>query len=76
MTLSATGPAQPGVDVGGALSFEWTSGTNFGISRRGSDPKANYKPLYRLQKPRFKFWERIIGHRGEGEVHNDDMVDK
>jgi hypothetical protein len=74
LTLSATGPALPGVDIGGTVGFRWLSEGASGTFRRGGDPKANYKPLYKLQKPRPTFWEWINGHRGE--VGNGDMVDR
>jgi hypothetical protein len=73
-TLSATGPALPDVDIGGAVGFRWLSEGASGTFRRGGDLKANYKPLYKLQKPRPTVWEWINGHRGG--AGNSYMVDR
>jgi hypothetical protein len=40
LTLSATGPALPGVDIGGTVGFRWLSEGASGTFRRGGDPKA------------------------------------
>jgi hypothetical protein len=68
--LKATGPVAPGVDAGGAVSFAWSSEAAYGLSREGCDPTAKYMPLYRLKKPRPKFWEWPFGHRGNEISHN------
>jgi hypothetical protein len=68
--LKATGPVAPGVDAGGAASFAWSSEGAYGLSREGCDPTAKYMPLYRLKKPRPKFWEWPFGHRGN-EIHHN-----
>ncbi|OAX37728.1 hypothetical protein K503DRAFT_801028 [Rhizopogon vinicolor AM-OR11-026] len=74
VSLSSNASVAPAVDVGGEFSFNLSSEAFSGIFRKGGDPKANYRPLYRLQKPPPKFWERLLGRRGE--VHDDDMVEK
>ncbi|KAG1758884.1 hypothetical protein EDD22DRAFT_783337 [Suillus occidentalis] len=63
VTLRATRPISPAVNAGGAVDFIWSSEAAYGLSRHGSDPTAKYMPLYRLKRPRPKFWEWPFGHR-------------
>ncbi|OJA10346.1 hypothetical protein AZE42_11946, partial [Rhizopogon vesiculosus] len=74
VSLSGNTSVEPAVDAGGEFSFNISSEAFSGLLRKGGDPKANYIPLYRLQKPRPKFWERLLGCCEE--VHDDDMVEK
>ncbi|KAG1722052.1 hypothetical protein EDB19DRAFT_2044170 [Suillus lakei] len=70
VALTAAGPVAPGVDAGGAASYTWSSEAAYGLFREGCDPTARYMPLYRLKKPRPKFWELPFGHRGN-EISNN-----
>lgn len=69
MTLKATGPIGPAVNAG----FTWTSENISGIYRAGSDSAAKYMPLYRLKKPRTKFWWPL-SQRGNEPI--DDTIPK
>ncbi|KAG1729790.1 hypothetical protein EDB19DRAFT_1641684 [Suillus lakei] len=55
VTLRATGPL--------AVDFTWSSEAAYGLFRQGCDPTATYMPLYRLKRPRPKFWELPFGYR-------------
>ncbi|KAG2117713.1 hypothetical protein DEU56DRAFT_158169 [Suillus clintonianus] len=74
VTLQATGPVTPLVSAGGGAGFTWSSEAAYGLSRQGSDSTAKYVPLYRLKKPRAKFWEWPFGHRGNEK--SDDVIDR
>ncbi|KAG1724855.1 hypothetical protein EDB19DRAFT_1915332 [Suillus lakei] len=74
VTLTATGPVTPVVNAGGAAGFTWSSEAAYGLSRQGCDLAAKYMPLYRLKKPRAKFWEWPFGHRGNEK--NDDAINR
>lgn len=73
VSLKTTGPVLPAVDAGGAAGFTWSAETVCGLYREGSDSTAKYMPLYRLKKPRHKFW-LPFGQRGDQPI--DDAIDK
>ncbi|KAG1724595.1 hypothetical protein EDB19DRAFT_1644489 [Suillus lakei] len=74
VTLKATGPVTPAINAGGAAGFTWFSEATYGLSHQGSASTAKYVPLYRLKKPRAKFWEWPFGQRGNEQ--NDDAIDR
>lgn len=74
VTLKAVGPVAPLVNAGGAASFTWSSEAAYGLSRQGCDPASQYMPLYRLKKPRTKFWEWLGA--GRGDEKSDDAIDR
>jgi hypothetical protein len=61
VTLTADAPITSGVDVGGAVGFEWSSEGHSGIFGTGGDPKAKYMPLYKLQRPPVRFLDQTFG---------------
>ncbi|KAG2151071.1 uncharacterized protein EDB93DRAFT_1249563 [Suillus bovinus] len=65
VTLNTTGPS--------ASAFTWCAETTYGLYREGSNPTTNYMPLYRLKKPRSKFWW-LVGQRGDEII--DDSIPK
>ncbi|KAG1852135.1 hypothetical protein DFJ58DRAFT_791687 [Suillus subalutaceus] len=73
VTLQATGPIAPAVNAGGAAGFTWSAETICGLYREGSNSTAKYMPLYRLKKPRHKFW-LPLSQRGNEKI--DDGIDK
>ncbi|KAG1807101.1 uncharacterized protein BJ212DRAFT_1387950 [Suillus subaureus] len=73
VTLKATGPVTPAVNAGGAASFTWSSETFCGLYREGSDSTTKYMPLYRLKKPRHRFW-LLPSQRGDEQT--DDAIDR
>ncbi|KAG2160196.1 uncharacterized protein EDB93DRAFT_1244938 [Suillus bovinus] len=73
VTLQANGPIVPVVDVGGATSFTWSSGTNHGVYREGSKSGAKYMPIYKLKEPRSKFW---VPPSERGNEKIDDSIEK
>ncbi|KAG1726138.1 hypothetical protein EDB19DRAFT_2043071 [Suillus lakei] len=66
-SVTLTGPVTPPVNVGGAAVYTWSSEA---ACRAGGNPAAKYMPLYKLKKPRPKFWELPFGHRGN-EISNN-----
>ncbi|KAG1732678.1 uncharacterized protein EDB91DRAFT_1251721 [Suillus paluster] len=74
VTLKANAPVAPAVTAGGTASFTWVSEASYGMSRQGSDPAARYMPLYRLKKPRSKFWVWPLTHRGD--ENDDDPIER
>ncbi|KAG1783391.1 hypothetical protein EV702DRAFT_959471 [Suillus placidus] len=74
VTLQALGPVTPFINAGGSASFSWSSEAAHGLYRQGCDPAVKYMPLYRLKKPRPKFWELPFGHRGDEK--SDDAIDR
>ncbi|KAG1736964.1 hypothetical protein EDB19DRAFT_1909972 [Suillus lakei] len=70
MYNQTAGPITPTVNAGGAASYTWSSEATYVLSHEGCDPTAKYMPLYRLKKPRPKFWELPFGHRGN-EISNN-----
>ncbi|KAG1856752.1 hypothetical protein F4604DRAFT_1590256 [Suillus subluteus] len=73
VTLQATGPVAPAVNAGGAAGFTWSAETFCGLYCEGSNSTAKYMPLYRLKKPRHKFW-LPLNQRGNEKI--DDGIDK
>ncbi|KAG1852136.1 hypothetical protein DFJ58DRAFT_791694 [Suillus subalutaceus] len=73
VTLKATGPVVPAVNAGGAAGFTWSAETICGLYREGSNSTLKYMPLYRLKKPRHKFWWPF-GQRGDEKI--DDAIDR
>ncbi|KAG1795982.1 uncharacterized protein HD556DRAFT_1234785 [Suillus plorans] len=73
VTLQVTGPPSPAANVGGTAGFTWSSETTHGIYREGSNTSIKYMPLYRLKKPRNKFW-LPWSQRGDEKI--DDSIEK
>lgn len=73
ITLQASGPVGPAVNAGGAAGFTWSSVNTCGLYREGCDSTTKYMPLYRLKKPRSKFWW-LLGQRGDDQ--KEDPIDK
>ncbi|KAG0706266.1 hypothetical protein DFH29DRAFT_798731 [Suillus ampliporus] len=74
ITLKTNAPVAPAATAGGSVGFVWSSEATHGLSRQGGDPTTRYMPLYRLKKPRSKFWVWPIGHRGDEK--NDDPIER
>ncbi|KAG1851211.1 hypothetical protein C8R48DRAFT_676500 [Suillus tomentosus] len=71
--LQATSPNVPTDNAGGTAGFTWSSETTYGIYREGSNTSIRYMPLYRLKRPRNKFWLSWSQHRDE---KIDDSIEK
>ncbi|KAG1804341.1 hypothetical protein EV424DRAFT_1647481 [Suillus variegatus] len=71
--LQAIGPNTPTDNAGGTAGFTWSSETTYGIYREGSNITTKYIPLYRLKKPRSKFW-LPWSQRGDEKI--DDSIEK
>jgi len=66
VTLPATEPPA-------STGFTCSSETTYGLYREGSNMTAKYMPLYRLKKPRDKFW-LDLSQRGDEKI--DDSIEK
>jgi len=72
VTLQATEPPASAANAGRTADFTWSSETTYGIYREGSSMTTKYMPLYRLKKPRSKFW-LPWSQRGDEKI--DDSIE-
>ncbi|KAG1804342.1 hypothetical protein EV424DRAFT_1432490 [Suillus variegatus] len=70
--LQATEPPASAANAGRTADFTWSSETTYGIYREGSSMTTKYMPLYRLKKPRSKFW-LPWSQRGDEKI--DDSIE-
>jgi hypothetical protein len=63
MSLSVNVPISGGVNAGGNAGFTWSSQVSAVWAREGTNPTANYTPLFRLKMPPKKWYQLRRGQQ-------------